>query len=367
MSTPVPGNSPPRLDALTGLRGIAAWMVVLFHARALLVDWLPAPVIEAAGYGFLAVDLFFIMSGFVMWLNYGPRLRRDGLRGAPGFWWRRVARIWPLHAAILLAMVGFALLLLVTQRDMAGYPLAQLPLHFALVQNWGLTDSLTWNHPAWSISTEMGAYLFFPFLVLAVRWENLPPAILIACVLVCAGLLYGVFRMAGEPSLGGQIPQLGLMRCVMEFSIGMLIANIWQAWRGKSVACIAMVATAIGVFALMFAGFAPATLALPVAFAAMLLALALDAGPVARLLGAPVLRWLGDASYATYLAHFPLLIVWKLIFVDASLTLSPLSFAGYCAVLLALSAALYRWLEKPAQRVFNRALPLIQPSQQTAR
>lgn len=347
----------PRLDALTGLRGLAAWLVVLFHARLLLTGWLPAPVVDLVAHGYLAVDLFFILSGFVMWLNYGPRLRAEGLRGAPAFWWRRVARIWPLHIAILAAMIGFALLLLATGRDMAGYPLAELPLHIMLVQNWGLTEALTWNHPAWSISTEMGAYLLFPFLVLAARWENLRAALLVLVIVACAAVLHLIFRAAGEASLGGQIPRLGLLRCLMEFAIGVMLANIWHLWRGKAAAPVLLVIAGGALLGLTKAALLPSTFALPLAFGALVLALALDSGPAARVLGAPMLRWLGDVSYATYLAHFPLLIVWKLVFLETDLALSQLSFAAYCGVLLALSAGLFVWLEKPAQRRLNRALP----------
>lgn len=99
------------------------------------------------------------------------------------------------------------------------------------------------------------------------------------------------------------------------------------------------------------------TLLVPLAFAAMLLALALDNGPVARLLSTRPLVGLGDASYATYLVHFPLLIVVKLVAVDADLQIAPLVLAAYLTVLLALSGGLYCWLEKPAQRWLNGRMP----------
>ena len=93
----------------------------------------------------------------------------------------------------------------------------------------------------------------------------------------------------------------------------------------------------------------PETACLPLAFAGLLLALALDEGPLARLLGSRGPRWLGDVSYATYLVHVPLLVLLKLLFVGPDLQLSWMDLAIYLAALLALSAALYRWLEKPAQ------------------
>ncbi|RPF72753.1 acyltransferase [Aurantiacibacter spongiae] len=347
----------PHLAALTGLRGVAAWMVVLYHARLLLTDWLPGGVTAMAGMGYLAVDVFFLLSGFVMWLNYGPRLRRDGLAGAPRFWWRRIARIWPLHALVLAGMVAFALVLLAAGRSTAGYPFGELPLHLLLVQNWGFTPDLSWNHPAWSISAELGAYLLFPLVAVSVRWEDMRPAMLIAAMIGAAFALHAVFALAGEPGLGGRIARLGLVRCVLEFAIGVMCANLWLSWRAGWTGALAS-ALAGGVLAAL--GIAvgwPETAFVPLAFAALLLALALDGGPIARALGSAPLRWLGDASYATYLIHFPLFILVKLVGVDERLQLGPVGFVVYCAVLLALSGALHRWWEKPAQRWLNRRAP----------
>lgn len=345
------------LAALTGLRGIAAWWVVFYHARLSLTDWMPEAAISVADKGYLAVDLFFMLSGFVMWLNYGDRLRHEGASGAPAFWWRRFARVWPLHAAVLGAMVVFALVLLATGRDMANYPLAELPLHVLLVQNWGLTPELTWNHPAWSISTEVGAYLIFPLAVVAVRWEAMRPWALVAGVIAAVLALHGVFTVAGAENLGDQITRLGLVRCIVQFGIGMMLANLWAAWRGRS--AMAWLCSAVCALCLsaIWLNDGLETLFLPLAFATLLLALALDDGPVARLLSTRPLVWLGDTSYATYLVHFPLLIALKLVAVDDSLQIGPAVFAAYVLLLLAISGGLYRWLEKPAQAWLNARQP----------
>lgn len=349
----------PQIDALTGLRGLAAWLVVFYHMRISLEDLLPASAITALGGGYLAVDLFFMLSGFVMWLNYADRLRRNGMAELPHFWWKRFARIWPLHAAILCALVAFALLLWATGRDTSMYPFAELPLHFLLVQDWGLTSELSWNHPAWSISAEVGAYLLFPFFVLAVRWEKLPNAMLIVAILLFAILLHLIFAMAGESSLGGAITRLGLWRCLAEFLIGTMLCNLWLRWRGgHSAAAFCLLAGAGLMAGGVIARFSE-TAFLPLAFAALLLALALDRGPIARTLASRPLRWLGDVSYATYLAHVPLLTFFKLLFVGDDLQIGWAGAVLYIAMLLALSALLYRLLEKPAQRLVNAHAPRI--------
>lgn len=347
----------PQLDQLTGLRGVAAWFVVLYHVRLSLTDLLPPSVIGWLGKGYLAVDVFFILSGFVLWLNYGAAFRAGGWAEAPRFWWKRFARIWPLHAAILAAMVAFALVVLATGRDASGYPFAELPLHFLLLQNWGLTNSLTWNHPAWSISTEMAAYLLFPLLALAFPWDRLKVGALLAFAALCMVALHGLFALNGESFLGADIPRYGLWRCLAEFTLGITLCNLWLRWRGEGRLAIACAAVMLAALGLGFAAGLPETAFVPIAFAAGLLALALDGGPVARALASRPLRWLGEVSYSTYLSHFFLFVLFKLAFVGEDLQLGWAGLAGYLALVLAASAVLYSGLEKPAQRWLNARAP----------
>lgn len=348
----------PQLDALTGLRGIAAWWVVLYHLRLSLTKLIPADGIAALGTGYLAVDLFFLLSGFVMWLNYGERIATGGVRETLRFWWRRVARIWPLHVAILALLLPFALVLRVTGRDAAGYPLAELPLHLLLVQNWGFTSELSWNHPAWSISTEAAAYLLFPVMVLGFGRKRLGPVACIAVVVALAAALHALYALTGHASLGEAIPQLGLWRCIAQFAMGAVLCRLWQQWRDRRWAAAGALAAAALLLAARLLGLAE-TACLPLAFACLLLAVALDEGPLARRLGSRGPRWLGDVSYATYLAHVPLLVLFKLVFVGADLQLSAVDLALYLAALVALSATFHRWLERPAQSWLRQHPPFL--------
>ncbi len=348
----------PQLDQLTGLRGIAAWFVVLYHVRLATTGLFPPTMIDVFAKGYLAVDLFFMLSGFVMWLNYGARLRADGWPGARRFWWKRVARIWPLHLLVLAAMIAFAAVLVATGRSTAGYPFAELPLHILLLQNWGFTADLAWNHPAWSISTELAAYLLFPALVLAARWETMA---LTSLALVAAFLLAGlhsVFALAGYSELGMAIPQLGLWRCLAGFATGSVLALVWQrleGGRGRTAVSFGLVSVALAVGGI--AADLPETAFVPAAFATGLLALALGTGPFARLLASSPLQWLGDLSYATYLSHFFLFILFKIVFVDDDGMLGAGELGLFLAVVLAASAALFHGFEKPAQRWLNARAP----------
>lgn len=339
----------PQLHQLTGLRGIAAWLVVLYHARLAATELFPPEIIAVFARGYLAVDLFFMLSGFVMWLNYGERLRAEGWGGAPSFWWKRIARIWPLHIAILAVMVAFVAVLLATGRATDGYPIAELPLHILLLQNWGFTATLSWNHPAWSISTELAAYIVFPALVLAARWERMRLPALIAALAGLLAVLHLLYTAAGHRDLGEDIAALGLWRCLIEFTVGMFVALIWQGLRGRTGPIVpALAALAILAAAAIFA--LPETAIAPAVFAAGLLALALSGGAVSRLLASRALRWLGDISYATYLIHFFGFILFKIAFVDDDGQLTGAQLTFFLFLVLGASAAAFRLLEKPAQR-----------------
>ena len=225
----------PRLEALTGLRGLAAWYVVFYHIRLTLTDLLPAPVVAALAKGYLAVDLFFMLSGFVLWLNHGARFARPDAALVGRFWWRRIARIWPLHAVVLAGFCGFVALLVLTGRDRSGYPLHELPLHLLLVQNWGFTPQLTWNHPAWSISAELAAYLLFPLVAWLTR-RDWSPAALLGWLAVLLAALHALFAAGGHRILGADIVHLGLPRCLIEFTAGTFAARLWLHWQGHPAA-----------------------------------------------------------------------------------------------------------------------------------
>jgi len=345
------------LRPLTAARGVAAWYVVLYHVRESVGGRLPAPVIELFAKGYLAVDFFFILSGFVIWLNYGPLLRERGWRAVPPFLGRRIARIYPLHLLMLAAATGFALVCLATGRGMpAGFAWETLPLHLLLVQNMGLTGALGWNVPAWSISCELAAYLLFPLIAVGCDWRRLSSGVLLALSALLMLALSGLFLALGKPLLGNDIPHLGLPRGLLEFGLGTIAAALWLRWRAApALPALAAASCAAGGFAAYAAG-APETLALPFALDALVLLLALTAGG-RTVTGGRVIHWLGEISYATYLAHALLFLLFKMAFVRDPNDV-PLPLLGlFLLLVLGVSAMLYHGFELPAQRWMNRRGP----------
>lgn len=348
------------LRALTGARGVAAWLVVAFHLRHGIAG-LPRAAMAALDKGYLAVDFFFLLSGFVLWLNYADVLRARGLAGAPGFLWRRMARIWPLH----LAMLGFALALMLLlaatgRQDTLRFPLGELPLHLFLVQSWGLTDHLAWNDPAWSISAELAAYLMFPALVITIDWRRVPGWALIAAAVALAQLLMGFMAASGATILGDDIAHLGVVRCMVEFTIGTMVCALWQRLTPRRDAAPLAFLAAAG-FALAWALGASEMIAVPLGFAALLLGLALGAGARGNVLEGRALHYLGRISYATYLLHFLLFYAFKLALVHDAGAVPPALIGLYLLLVLLGSVGLHHLVELPAQRWLNRRRTRIRP------
>ncbi len=345
----------PDLRALTGLRGIAAWFIVFYHIRTGMDGYLPQSIMDVLAKGYLAVDFFFLLSGFVIWLSYSARFATKGTGYSLSFYWRRIARIWPLHVLILAATVAFVVVLILTGRDsQSSYPLQQLPLHIFLLQNWGLTDQLTWNHPAWSISTEMAAYLIFPILAVYARWERFPTALLLVFIAGLIGTLYFYFEQFDYQTLGEDIPKTGLFRCLLQFTVGTIICVIWQRWRNDwQKAAYASLFSLIFLILFLSENLAE-TFAIPMVFASLLLAMAIWAEARGNPLNNRMLHYFGEISYATYLVHFMLFIAFKIIFVDDPGNISPIYIGLFITLTFAVSAALYHWIEKPGQRLFQQ-------------
>lgn len=341
----------PQLDGLTAARGIAAWLVVLFHIRSGM-PWLPAEALQVIHKGYLAVDFFFILSGFVIWLSASGEFMSRGLASSPAFLRRRLARIYPLYMVMLALTVAFVAALHFTGRSTAGYPWGELPLHILMLQNWGFTPDLSWNHPAWSISTEFAAYLLFPLLVMLFAPIARAPRWAIAGAIACLIAVLAMSMQAlGYSNLGGHIVRTGLARCIAEFAMGCLLCALWQRGVDGLSRCIALIAF-LGGGLCWAGGIASELIAFPLITTALIYLIAdhsQHGGRITR-----PLVYLGEISYATYLAHFMLFIWFKIAFVQNAANIAPHLIALYMLLTLAASVILYHGVEKPGRRLAVR-------------
>jgi peptidoglycan/LPS O-acetylase OafA/YrhL len=347
------GGHDGRIDvpALTGVRAVAAWWVVIYHVRNLLAPFAPLEAMAFFAAGDLAVDLFFVLSGFVIYLNYMPRLTRDA-GSIADFAMRRVARIYPLHLLILVAMVAYVAALY----TVSGRPLPEIyspwlvPLHLLLVQGWGVAPVAGWNVPSWSISTEFLAYLLFPLIALFADWRRRPAWLLGALILAAILLLHGWMKAHGYTTLGADIVRGGLPRCLAQFFIGTIICELFLRWRrhARWLAPVALAGAAAAVAGHLQMDW-PETIAMPAAWTALVLGLSLWPWRFNPLASRPLV-YLGDISYSTYLVHYLAYEVFKLMFVPDRAAVTPFVASAFFVIVLLASIVLYHGYERPAQR-----------------
>ena len=351
---PRPPSPPALIPALTGLRGIAAWWVVFYHFRELFAARLSPALREFVGSGYLAVDLFFVLSGFVIALNYVEMLSPFSF----GRYWRflglRLARIYPLHGFMLLCFLAnpLAVSLAATQgMDWERYSPAYWVASVFLVQNWWTFPFLAWNVPAWSISTEWMAYLCFPLIAwLFARTAR-------SLVATLAGLaaplvILGVSLDWMGQTLGGGITQNGLIRCVLEFTCGVFVYQFWlraRFWSWSQGVALAGFGAAVAVRCLSDLN---EVWSMPLACACLVFVMACGGRWLDALLANRPMALLGAWSYSTYLVHYFVRDWAKFVLVGRPLPWWVI-LGLYAGLTLAASAVLFRTVEVPGRRMFR--------------
>ena len=336
------------ITALTGLRGIAAWWVVFYHFREALS--LPADSFLnlLLRNGHLAVDLFFVLSGFVVFISYGDRFSKVDSRSYSRFVLKRLARIYPLHLFVLLLFLldPLAVYLFSSVKSLAAYdPLYYLASLF-LVQNWGWFDVPIWNVPAWSISTELGAYLIFPFAAVFVKRYFNHAGWHVVCVFVLCIVFSLAFFLGGYTSIGAGIVEMGLFRCIVEFSVGLILGHYYfsKGWKGSFFYSYGIALALMLVFCSVVFDIPDYIFVVPVCV--LIIAAFSGSNPqFGFVLSSRVFLYLGEISYSTYLIHY-WIKGWIKFASDES---DILHFFVYAVSVLLASHVLYRFVEVPGR------------------
>lgn len=343
------------IESLTVMRGVLAWWVVCYHFREAVAKMVPAWVLHFMARGDLAVDAFFVLSGFVLYLNHADKVCAAPWRGALTFYAARFARVYPLHLFMLICFVPIpiAIHFLSAARDVGErYNIGYFVMSLFLIQNWGFTTHLGWNAPSWSISTELFAYLLFPLIAFHIcRPLRGSAKSLIALGIVAAVTLGLIFFSADAKSLGHDIPRLGLLRCVSEFVIGCCVGALvgLVPRQSSAVRSFLFAVTAAGLVASLF-DIAPDYWLMPGAFGILIYAFASGAPTVRDRAFSRFLIWLGKISYATYMVHYFMKDVVRF----AMPTLNGTEhgyFLLYLVLTLSMSAACYYGIEIPLGRM----------------
>ena len=411
MTTAESAGRRPDVPALTGLRFLAAFSVLLAHSLAATVANNAPPqgavywLMQASGFG---MTLFFVLSGFVIHYNYA-RLVTDGrLRGIAAFFWARFARLYPLFLLMMLVYV------LVSQRHVAywtGRPeeinaiFQALPYFLLSIQSWiykligggSLIDAIRGGSPpTWSISTEWFFYFAYPLIAWLILRARAPAIILLVIGLWCVlwtSFSTGLYDRTPQidawaigrfgPIAGVQNHEDSFVRWLLyaspylrigEFVLGALTAQLYVALQRRDVTRrenafggALFWAAASSVLLITYLEYNPdvsmtifrkmnMNFALAPSVALLVFCAARYQSAASRLLTSRPAIALGEASYSIYLVHSIVLIG------AVKLTGSAVHGVAYnvvklivlMAIVVAISLLLYAYYEAPARSWLRR-------------
>jgi peptidoglycan/LPS O-acetylase OafA/YrhL len=379
-------QQPAYLSTLTPLRGIAALLVVIFHASLFIGPLIPADTSGLIGTGWLWVDFFFVLSGFVLTHVYGHSFReRITWSSYRGYLLARFARVYPLHLATLLVAVALTLWL----RSLAGelmpivqvmFDLKAVPASLLLVQSLHLFATPPLNTPSWSLSTEWWVYMLFPLLVrplfrLSARGKGVALAgiaVLYLTLIFYVAPRFGNLIFAGMGMHRGATLDLtadwGYFRCLAGFGLGMVLYRFYPEGRGLPL--LRQDRTFLGCAAavLLTMHFQLPELVCIGLFPFLILTSACNQGKVKEVLMLRPLQRLGDYSFSVYMVHMPLVyLYWGKVlhenpnaFARLPEHLNPDYLHNWCWSLLLLAATVmvsaltYHLVEVPARQYLTR-------------
>ncbi|MBB4798110.1 peptidoglycan/LPS O-acetylase OafA/YrhL [Brevundimonas bullata] len=347
-----PAQTPVDLRPLTALRFMAAlWVVLYTFWPNLDVSFLP----NLAAKGYLGVELFFVLSGFILSHVYLHAFaeKRFSYRG---FLWARIARVYPLHVFTLLGVMALGLAAVAVGMNIDASVLSwkSLPAHLLMLHAWGFASEAGWNHPSWSISAEWFAYLAFPLFALAAWPLRKRPWVATAGAAVFLMGLYAAFeRLAGFPLTEATF-RWGALRIVPCFAYGCALYLVYRRAPLPRAGLLALSAAIVMVASASVLAWDAITV-----LAAGLLILALASIPDGRAgwLGSRPAVYLGEISYSVYMVCAP----WQILAVNLAARatgvedkrLHVLVWLGIILGLIVAAAATYHLIERPARQALR--------------
>ena len=352
------------IPSLTGLRGVAAVWVMMFHI-SLMAPVIGAPWLGRIGVlpaGWVGVDLFFVLSGFILMWVHGAEFERPTPAATAHFAVARIVRVYPLSLAVL------GLIVLLTWADPAfvAWSRTQNPDNFSapafvrtafLATRWVGADGGDWNQPVWSLSAELIGYAAFPLLAWLIVRRSAAAALVTAVVALSVLALFQLVSGTAGGNTTDQVPVLMRMSC--GFTAGMAICRLRQLsperaarWAGTAsiLACIAIGACCRFKYAMLF---------IPAGFALLIFCLSFRAGGLDRFLSSRPVLFLGRISFPLYLVH-----VTPLLWLVSRYHRTPLdpvtataAIFAYMAFCLGLATLLNRLVERPSHRWIRRTAP----------
>lgn len=360
------------ISNLTPLRGIAAIMIVVFHFEEILARFVKPENSMLIRKCYLMVDLFFIMSGFVMLHVYGKSFSWT-LKSIDFFKFirARFARLYPLHLFTLL----LAIALFYGSHGPAN-PInnpAAIPTHLLLLQSFGIHSIFTWNVPSWSISAEWWCYMLFPILVMMLSKNSKSIYLLI---LLSATIYFSILYLL--PRVNPFMPAVavphnldvtydyGFLRGLAGFIAGMITYTLYQQQKIIQIFskdAVGFICIGLTLIALHFG--VNDIIYIPL-FMLLVLGIAANSGIIHKIFLIRPLQYVGDISYSIYLMHGLLIFIIAAPLLQnmgyvykgpGSLSLPFWTGLGICSlfllVVIGVSSITYFLIEKPCRSWIN--------------
>jgi peptidoglycan/LPS O-acetylase OafA/YrhL len=354
------------MPALDGLRALAVIAVLAYHAD---LTWARA--------GFLGVDIFFVISGYLITALLLSEWRREGSISVLNFWRRRALRLLP---SLLVMLAAVALVTPILAPDQLAQLRGDLVAALTYVSNWRMIFQdmpyfQAMGRPPlllhlWSLAVEEQFYLLWPMLlILALKRKKNKPKSTLPWILLAIGLSALAMALMYSPESDSSRVYYGTDTRVGTILIGAALAFVWMpgARTARPKAMGSLLRDFAGLVAIAALGWIIHSwtefdsilyrggFMLVALLAAIVVAVSAHPGWVARhVLGSLPLRWLGKRSYAIYLWHWPVFMLSRPD-VDIDLRGYPL-LALRLTMTIALAIATHRLIERPiSQDTLGRA------------
>lgn len=355
------------VKSFEGGRGFAALIVALFHFKLVVSGW------SLVRNGYLLVDLFFVLSGFLIFSNYSNRLNtQENIRS---FVIRRFGRLFPLlvFSSALFVLVQNGVPFIKNQLVAHGYakfPSGISALEYSLPTIWellstltmthamGLHDRLVMNYVSWSISVEFYTYILCAIVCCIFKGKV---RLAMMSLLAFAAYALAVWSSVDIHDCFNQghcfdiTYDFGYFRCVAAFFIGGLVFYVSQTVRINAVWLQALGLALATLFFSLVEVYTWIAFLCPLLFALMVLSISTDEGPLARLLKLPAFQLLGERSYSIYMMHPIILLLFAQLtkYIGVSLPKQLALLVVYVFGLVYVSGLTYKYIEDPFRRRFN--------------
>jgi peptidoglycan/LPS O-acetylase OafA/YrhL len=387
-----------RFTVLDSWRGVCAMIVVVYHFTA-KSHLLFLPFFRN---GWIFVDFFFVLSGFVITHAYQHHLKSPNELLA--FAIRRFGRIWPLHAAMLVPfLLTESLKLLLTAKgfsaDRAPFTgemsIPGLVANIFLVQSMGVLTYPSWNIPSWSISVEYWTYIVFAIAVFATARAERPRfwnALLLTVIIAFSFIVMIVYAKTLHTNL-----TFGIFRCLLGFIGGHFAYQLWRRLSGlRGSTTIELLAVLLVLLFVIYLANGLFSFLAPVVFGGAVIVFAHERGALSHLMRTRFFAMLGKLSYSIYMTHWFLHDAFRKVLnvaeqktgiafnapmqptVARGLVTTKMAVWGgpffadlllvlFLALVIGVSAVTFRFIEKPGQRIFGRLAQKVLPPSERSR